>query len=243
MMRALQAIVFDFDGVIADSEALHLRAYQEVLEPLGLSIPAEEYYREYVGYHDMGVFEHYAQARRLGWDEATITDLVERKERRYEELSARGETIFSGAAAFIRDAAAAVPIGIASGARTREIEDILERAHLNRYFTAIVGADRVQQSKPAPDTYLEAFMILSASAGTPLALERTVAIEDSYRGLESARAAGLRLVGVANTYAASALAPIAELVVAGLDDLTLTALDALCETEPKVEQALRSTDS
>ena len=240
MMRALQAIVFDFDGVIADSEALHLRAYREVLAPLGLGLPAEEYYQEYLGYDDWGVLERYARARGLAWDEAIISRLVNRKEHRYEALSAQGVMVFPGAAAFIRDAAAVVPIGVASAARTGEIEDVLERADLKHYFGAIVGADRVHRSKPAPDTYLEAFMILSASAGTPIERDRTVAIEDSSLGLESARAAGLRLVGVTNTHPASVLASVAELVVSGLDGLTLTALDVLCEARPSSERTLRS---
>ena len=233
MMLALQAIVFDFDGVISDSEALHLRAYQEALAPLGLSLPSDEYYQLYIGYHDMGVVERYAANRRLDWDKATMDQLVDDKSRRYEELARRGEMIFPGAAAFIRSAAAVVPIGIASGARTGEIEDILERAALKDQFTAIVGADRVARSKPAPDAYIEAFRILSASAAQPLARPKTVAIEDSYWGLEAARAAGLRLVGVTNTFSADAIAAVAEMVVPGLSDLTLSALDALCAAPPR----------
>ena len=227
-MRALQAIVFDFDGVISDSEALHLRAYQEVLAPRGLSLSPEEYYQEYIGYHDKGVVERYASNRQLRWDEATMNQLVDEKSRRYEELSGRGEMIFPGAAGFIRSAAAVVPIGIASGAASLEIEDILGRAQLKHHFAAIVGADRVERCKPAPDAYLEAFAILSATAEAPIERERTVAIEDSFWGLESARAAGLRLVGVANTYSADSIEPAAEMVVSGLDSLTLSALDGLC---------------
>ena len=94
MIRALQAIVFDFDGVISDSEALHLRAYQDVLAPLGLSLSTEEYYQEYVGYHDMGVVERYAENRQLRWGVADMSQLVDEKSRRYEELSVRGEMIF-----------------------------------------------------------------------------------------------------------------------------------------------------
>ena len=239
MIRALQAIVFDFDGVISDSEALHLRAYQDVLAPLGLSLSTEEYYQQYVGYHDMGVVERYAENRQLRWGVDDMSHLVDEKSRRYEELSVRGEMIFPGAAAFIRNAAAVVPIGIASGARTQEIEDILGRADLMHHFTAIVGADRVERSKPAPDAYLEAFAILSATAKSPLERDKTVAIEDSYWGLESARAAGLRLVAVANTYSADNIGPAAEIVVSGLESLTLSALDTLCAEPTRADRSIR----
>ncbi len=59
----IAAVVFDFDGVLVDSEPLHLRAYQEVLEPIGLSLPREKYYASYLGYDDAGVFKAVAEAR------------------------------------------------------------------------------------------------------------------------------------------------------------------------------------
>lgn len=107
------------------------------------------------------------------------------------------------------------------------------------HFTAIVGADRVERSKPAPDAYLEAFAILSATAKSPLERDKTVAIEDSYWGLESARAAGLRLVAVANTYSADNIGPAAEIVVSGLESLTLSALDTLCAEPTRADRSIR----
>ena len=226
MTRALQAIIFDFDGVIADSERLHLRAYQDVLAPLGLRLPDEIYYSEFLGYDDLGVFRTYARKNDLDWDQQTIAFLLETKTRLYEELAARGEMLFSGAADFIRDAASAVPVAIASGALTHEIEEILDRAGLRALFVAIVGADQTARSKPSPDPYLEAFDRIT-SAGHQVEPSRTVAIEDSKWGLVSAATARLRCVAVTNTYSAAELAPHAELVVSGLGALTLDALDTL----------------
>ncbi|MGH9175338.1 MAG: HAD family hydrolase, partial [Vicinamibacterales bacterium] len=215
MIRALQAIVFDFDGVIVDSERLHLRAYQEVLAPLGLNLSDRAYYGEYLGYDDVGVFRRYAQDNDVHWQDEAIAGLIEAKGKRYDELSARGEMLFPGAASFIREAAGAVPVAIASGALTHEVEDILERVGLRRLFVAIVGADQTTRSKPSPDPYLEAFARLAGVSDGMIDPSRTVAIEDSRAGLESAGAAGLRCVAVANTYSAEELAPHAELVVSG----------------------------
>lgn len=230
MSRALCAIVFDFDGVIADSERLHLRSYQEVLQPFGLTLPTEAYYQQYLGYDDLGLFRAYARNEGLTWDDEAIKRLIVDKTTRYEALAARGEVLFPGAAAFIRTAAAAVPIAIASGALTHEIEEILDRAALRDQFSAIVGADQTARSKPSPDPYLEALHRLSAVHGA-LDPSRAVAIEDSQWGLVSARGAGLRCVAVATSYSAAELASHAEVVVSGLDALTLDALDRLCATE------------
>ena len=227
-MRALQAIVFDFDGVIADSEMLHLRAYQQVLAPEGISMSNEEYFDKYLGYDDVGVFKAVGKEKGVPMDDGRIEQLIARKSSRYDQLSAAGEMLFPGAADFIRTAAAAVPIAIASGALTHEIEEILDRAGLRPLFPVIVGADQTERSKPHPEPYQTAFERLRLLTGRDLMPWRSVAIEDSRWGLVSARGADLRCVAVTNTYSAAELRPDAELVVAGLHALTLDALDALC---------------
>ena len=228
-MNALHAIVFDFDGVIADSERLHLRSYQDILAPKGITISTDDYLQKYLGYDDVGVFRAVGRDYNLPMDEARVKELIEAKGERYESLAAAGEMLFPGAAAFIRSAVAAdVPIAIASGALTHEIEDVLERAGLRELFPIIVGADQTERSKPHPDPYQTAFAKLKAHTRRELIDWRTVAIEDSKWGLVSARAAGLRCVAVTNTYSAEELRSDAELVVGGLDRLTLEALDALC---------------
>lgn len=225
---ALQAIVFDFDGVIADSERLHLKSYQDILAPEGLTITTEDYFAKYLGYDDVGVFKALGQDQGVPMDEGRVSALIARKGERYEQLSAEGQMLFPGAADFIRSAAAVVPIAIASGALTHEIEHVLEKTGLRTLFPVIVGADQTERSKPSPDPYLTAFARLRAHSGQDLVPWRSVAIEDSKWGLVSARGADLRCVAVTNTYSAAELRPDAELVVAGLHALTIAALDALC---------------
>jgi beta-phosphoglucomutase len=231
MTGGLEAIIFDFDGVIADSERLHLRAFQDVFAPLGLTLTDEAYFSTYLGYDDRGLLKKYAEVEGLGWDEARLDELASAKMVLYDALTAQGELLFPGAAAFIRAAASAVPIAIASGALTHEIDEVLEHAGLRSCFVAVVGADQTERSKPSPDPYLEALHRI-VTAGHAVDPSRTVAIEDSRWGLVSADTAKLRLVAVATTYRASELAPFAELVVAGLHDLTLDDLDALCRSTP-----------
>jgi len=226
--RALQAIIFDFDGVIADSERLHLRAYQDILGAEGLTISSEDYYAKYLGYDDVGVFKAFGKDHGIAMGDARIRDLIERKGERYAWLAAAGEMLFPGAGDFIRAAAAAVPIAVASGALTHEIDHVLERAGLRSLFSAVVGADQTELSKPNPDPYLLAFAQLRERSGIDLVPRRSVAIEDTKWGLLSARGADLRCVAVTNTYTESELRADAELVVPGLHALTVGALDALC---------------
>ncbi|MSO35160.1 MAG: HAD family hydrolase [Acidobacteria bacterium] len=224
----VQAIVFDFDGVIADSERLHLKSYQDILAPEGITISNEDYYAKYLGYDDVGVFKALGKDQGVPMDDGRVRTLIERKGERYESLAAAGEMLFPGAADFIRAAAAVVPIAVASGALTHEIDDVLERAGLRSLFSVVVGADQTERSKPNPEPYLTAFAQLRQRSGLDLMPWRSVAIEDSKWGLMSARGADLRCVAVTNTYSAAELRSEAELVVPGLHALTIAALDALC---------------
>ena len=228
-LRALQAIVFDFDGVIVDSERLHLRAYQDILAPEGVTLSSEDYFAQYLGYDDVGVFKALGKDRGLPMDDGRVEALIARKGERYESLVAGGEMLFPGAAGFIRSAAAAgVPIAIASGSLTHEIEDTLERTGLRELFPVIVGADQTERGKPNPDPYLAAFAKLRVHTRRELQPWRSVAIEDTKWGLVSARGADLRCVAVTNTYTEAELRVDAELVFPGLHAVTLAALDALC---------------
>jgi beta-phosphoglucomutase len=223
----LRAIVFDFDGVIANSEPLHFRAFRDVLAEEGVTLTEADYYAVYLGFSDAGVFQA-IRAARGAWSPAHIAGLVERKAVRLEALERDVSVLFPAAAAAVRRAAAAVPIAIASGARGAEIRRVLQRENLVACFTAIVAAEDTPLSKPAPDPYLRALALLGAASGDRIAASDCVAIEDSRWGLESARAAGLRTVAVTQTYDVSALTGAADLVIESLESLDLAALAHLC---------------
>jgi len=229
MRGMLQAIVFDFDGVIANSEPLHLKAFQQALAEDGLDLAASEYYSRYLGYDDVGMFEALARDRGIAMNDGRVAALVTRKGERMQDMLHSGSVLFPGVTEFIRKAAAAVPIAIASGALRHEIDDIIEAAGVGDLFSTIVAAGDTPESKPSPAPYRLAFERLRETSGRDLDPRRSVAIEDSRWGLESAHGAGLRLVGVTSSYPAHELTG-AELVVDGLKALTLPALDRLCAT-------------
>ena len=219
----LRAIVFDFDGVIANSEPLHFQAFRTVLSAHGLAFDERDYYARYLGFDDVGVFQAVGAERGADWTPARIGELVADKAVRLEALEHGTSILFPGAADAIRRAAAAVPIAIASGARGDEIRRVLNRENLTRYFAAIVAAEDTRVSKPAPDPYLRALTLLAPATGNNLGGAECVAIEDSVWGLASARSAGLKTVGVTHTYEASALSA-ADLVVGSLDALDIEQL-------------------
>jgi HAD superfamily hydrolase (TIGR01509 family) len=198
-----------------------------VLHEEGVELTPADYYARYLGYDDEGVFNAIARDRGLQMNEADVAALVARKGERMEEMLHSGGVLFPGAIEFIREAAAAVPIGIASGAQRHEIIEIISGAGIRDLFSTVVASGDTPESKPSPGPYQLAFERLCAATGTRLDPRRSVAIEDSRWGLESAQGAGLRLVGVTTSYGAHELAG-AELIVTGLEALTLAALDRLC---------------
>jgi len=222
----LRAIVFDFDGVIANSEPLHFQGYRDVLAEEGLTLTEPDYYTQYLGFDDVGAFEAIGRRHAAAWSDAYIRDLVARKAVRLEALERDVSVLFPGAADAIRRASAAMPIAIASGARGDEIRRVLQREGLSACFSAIVAAEDTLVSKPAPDPYLRAVALLAPACGGQLRSSDCVAIEDSHWGLQSARAAGLRTVAVTNTYGASEL--VADLTIASLAAMDLDLLARIC---------------
>ena len=223
----LQAVVFDFDGVIADSEPLHLRAYQAVLETEGISLTRDDYYTRYLGYDDVGLFTALTRDRGLAVEDVKIQEWIDRKSRIVEDLLSRDSILFPGAAACIRTFAARVPLAIASGALGHEIATVLEHAGLKECFSAIACASDGVPGKPEPDLYLLALTKLrGAGVVDRIDAGACIAVEDSQWGLEAALKAGLRCVAVTHTYTQSHLAS-ADLVVDSLDDLTVARIDAL----------------
>jgi beta-phosphoglucomutase-like phosphatase (HAD superfamily) len=219
----LHAIIFDFDGVIADTEPLHLGAYQAVLGGAGIELKKEDYYARYLGYDDVGLFRALAQDRGMPIGDDTVDDWVAAKSRVIEEMLSDGSILFPGAASCVRAFAERVPLAIASGALGPEIEQVLDHAGLRGYFRAIASASDGVRGKPAPDLYLLAVAKLNDQ--TPVDASACLAIEDSRWGLEAARKAGLTCVAVTHTYPATELAHAADLVVDRLGDLTIAELE------------------
>ena len=221
----LLGVVFDFDGVIADTERLHLQAYQDILGDRGMTLSKDDYAERYLGFDDAGVFTNIAADRGMLLDSGELDRLIEAKGRRFTALVEAGDVVFPDAQACIERLAADLVLGIASGALHREIEDILNAAGLRDHFSAIVAADDVEHAKPAPDGYARAVELLSEALGRAPSPSSFIAIEDSRWGIEAAVAAGLPCIGITTTYGADEL-PGATAVVPGLANIDHRSLAA-----------------
>lgn len=204
MNEADAAVLFDFNGVIVDDEEQHRATLTALLAEEGITLTRAQYYDEYLGWNDRMSFVAAFRSAGRALAPDRLDALVAEKSRRYERLIATSLTLVPGAAAFVARAAGAYRLGVVSGALRREIELVLERAGLRRYFEVIVAADDVACCKPDPAGYLAAHAALDRRR--PLAAARCVAIEDSRPGLAAARAAGMRCTMLTTSHDPAALA-------------------------------------
>ena len=222
----LQAIVFDFDGVIADSEPIHYQAFLRLSEERwGYAFSWETYLQRYVGYDDRDALRTLLQdAAQPAVDEASLQQLIDRKGDYFEEVVNAGVRTFPGTVEFIRHAAGTLPVAIASGATRRDIDLIVQRLGLGGVFDIIVTADVVHHSKPDPQTYELAVQRLTRKhPELNLQPTRCLAIEDTPAGIASARAAGLPVLALTTSTPAAQLNH-AQRVVANLQGLTVAQL-------------------
>jgi HAD superfamily hydrolase (TIGR01509 family) len=224
----LRAIIFDCDGVIADTEPLHFAALQKVLAEEGIDLGKESYYREYLALDDRGCFLKAFYNRGAALTQEKLSELIARKSAAVEPLMNAHLRLFPGVADLIREASQRFIVAVASGALTREVELILRTGGVKECFKAIVGAEDVARSKPHPDPFLEALKRINAGSEAQISPAECLVIEDSFHGVQAAHAAGMRCVAVTNSYRREMLAE-AELVVATFEDLPLAQLELLFE--------------
>ncbi len=215
------ATLFDFDGVLVDSEPVHLAAFNDVLEHRGIRIEEAEYAARYLSLDDAGVFRmaltRASGDRSVEPSDEEVEALVEAKAPRFMARFAEEFRVFRGAEALIARRATRGPIGIVSGALRGEIEFALGRMGLRTLISFIVSAEDTDRSKPHPAPYRQGLLELGRLGHRGASL----AIEDSTGGIASAKGAGLRCVAVAHSYPKGALSDAgADAVALDLDGLT-----------------------
>lgn len=229
MKRKLRAILFDFDGVLADSEPLHLAMFQKILEEEGIPLSRGVYYEKYLGLDDRGVFKAIFKDNGLPLDEKKELDLVRRKNRLVLGETKKGNLLMPGAADFVRQAAQTHFLAVVSGALKSEIQAVLDAAGLRETFQVIVGAEDVSRGKPAPEGFEAAVRLLNRDfvpAAEILLPEECLVIEDSPWGLEAGRAAGMKCAGLLTSYPPERLGE-ADLIAQDLKSLSLKAVERL----------------
>jgi len=200
-METLRAVIFDFDGIIADTEPLHYEGLRRTLLDIGITLTEPDYYANYLGFDDRGCILEALRSNQRPVTPQLVQELMQRKAAAYLASVKDHLIIFPGVREFVQEAAASYPLAIASGALRAEIELILEQAGIQKSFLHITSAEDVVRGKPDPQPFLEALAGLNRHPVTHrLTPASCLVIEDSLPGIRGAKAAGMKVLAVANTH-------------------------------------------
>ena len=230
----IQAIFFDFNGVIIDDEPLQLVAYQEVLAEQGITLTASDYYSA-LGMDDRLFLQTAFERAKKPLTEEMYGRLSEGKTLRHRKMIEAELPLFPGVVNFLKAAAREFSLGLVSMAMKDEIDYVLERARLSALFSVIVSTENVSSCKPSPECYATALQKLnekrSGERRLPVLARECLVIEDSPPGIISGRDAGMQTLGMTNTVSEEELrAAGAEVVSASLADWTVDAVHHVFES-------------
>ncbi len=230
----IQAVIFDFNGVLVDDEAVHFELFREILAKEGVVMTDRDYHERYLGYDDRGCFAAALGNAGQAFDHERLDGLIDRKARRYVAVADAGLRFFPFAAETLASIAVRWPVAICSGALRSEIEYALERLNRRAQVAAIIAAEDAHKCKPDPAGYLRSLDALRthiqarshSSPGTVLVARECLVIEDSLAGIVSAKGAGMQAIGITHTYNAPRLRQSgADAIIDGLETLTPAWID------------------
>lgn len=202
-MVQAEAVIFDFDGVIVDTEPLHYEAFQRLLEPLGMGFSWDQYVETYMGFDDRDAFLEAFRNDKAALSPADLQSLIDRKADLFQDIIRGGISAYPGVVDLIRSIRASrTPLAICSGALRSDIAPILETLGIAACFDVIVTAEDVARSKPDPECYRLAHTRLNEFWRLELDPGQVLAIEDTPAGITAAKGAGLRVIAVTNSYPA-----------------------------------------
>jgi HAD superfamily hydrolase (TIGR01509 family) len=202
-----RAVIFDLDGVLVDSEPLHVEAWKVLFARHGIAVTDEEYAHG-IGMLDADWIRYLFERRGRAADPEWWQDA---KRGIYRDILARSVRPFPGVVGLVRRLRPEFRLAVASNSWRENIETVAEALGLRDCFDVLTGKEDVARAKPHPDAYLTT----AARLGVPPAA--CTVIEDSDLGVRAAKAAGMACIGVTNTLPAERLAS-ADLIVASLAD-------------------------
>lgn len=226
----IKAIFFDFNGVIIDDETIQMKAYQEVLRGHQIDL-TEEWYMSALGMDDRTFVKAMFERAKQPLTDPVLESVLTAKTDLHREMIAE-LPLFPGVLTFLKAASREFSLGLVSMANKVEVGYVFERANLTPLFEVVVTAEDASACKPAPDCYLTGLQKLNEKRQherkLPVLASECLAIEDSPPGIQSARAAGMRTLGITNTVSEEALRIAgAEVVTASLADWTVEAVELL----------------
>jgi HAD superfamily hydrolase (TIGR01509 family) len=227
----LRAIIFDFNGVIADDETPHFLMFQQALLEEGLSLSREEYYGAYHGMDERNCLAALLTQTGRAHDPALAQRIHDRKVTLFREYTAtHPPELFPGVADFVLQAKDRYRIAVASGGKREQIMAALRGTPIERAFPLIVAAEDTTIGKPDPHIYrltLETLNVLAPKPDPKFTAADCLVIEDSLAGIESAKAAGMKVIGLSTTYPSEKLKD-ADAVYPNLTTVGFSEIERLC---------------
>lgn len=216
----LEAVIFDMDGVIIDSEPVHFEINQEIFRRLGISIPGDIYYT-FVGISNTKMWTIIKENFNLS---QTVPELLKTHLNvGLEYLKEYKNGPIPGVVELLEELkTVGIPAGIASSSPAETIKLVTEILGVSRYFSVLASGEEVKNGKPAPDVFLRTAELLKAGP------ENCVVIEDSKNGVRAAKAAGMKCVGFQNVNSGNQDLTGADLIISSMEDLNIKRLEELC---------------
>jgi len=218
------AIIFDFDGIITDTEPLHMDAWQGVLEEIGIVFDEDEYRNNYLGRNDRDFLDEVAKIHGHHFSDEDRVRLIEQKGMVSLDLLQNNIPLMPGIGEFVARVEKRYPLAICSGAMHSEIEYILHRLGWSKLFDPIIAGEVVKKGKPDPEGYIRAFEGVEKRIEGVVLSQNCLAIEDSPKGVSAAKEAGLKCLAVENSFSAGKLSE-ADWTVPTLVDFDIRSLD------------------
>ena len=210
----MKIIIFDFDGVILDSENSHFIAFNEGLKKLNINISEDEYYSKYISLDDRGVITNVVNDKNISVTNEEIDMIIKNKNDYFESRLIDNSKLFPGVEELIIQLSKNFVLSIGSGANRSEIIKTLKNNNIYDYFEIIVSADEVNNPKPNPETYNRVL----DNINTDFNINEIIVIEDSPGGIEAAKSAGLKCIAITNTFDNKKLGK-ADIIVSNYEDI------------------------
>lgn len=219
----MQAILFDFNGVIIDDEEIQREAYSEVFKEKGIELTKDDYYA-CLGMNDVRFVATNFAKKGVEIGDDLVAEIIKKKSEAWQRKVEKSMPLFEGIEDTVHRLARRFSVGLVSMARKSEIDFVLERTGLDKCFSIIVSAGDVSTTKPDPECYRLGFKLIDGvatiSGRGPLNKSQCLVVEDTPQGIQAAVGAGLRTLGVSNTVSADHLRDAgAEAVAKDLSDL------------------------
>ena len=210
----MKIIIFDFDGVILDSENSHFIAFNEGLKNLNINISEDEYYSKYISLDDRGVITNVVNDKNISVTNEEIDMIIKNKNDYFESRLIDNSKLFPGVEELIIQLSKNFVLSIGSGANRSEIIKTLKNNNIYDYFEIIVSANEVNNPKPNPETY----NTVLDNINTDFNINEIIVIEDSPGGIEAAKSAGLKCIAITNTFDNKQLRK-ADIIVSNYEDI------------------------